>query len=89
MAPDVVDFRPLEKTRIIVVFSDGCERRIDLATLVRAEGVFSKLQDPSFVASGKVNPDTGTIEWPTGADLSPDVLYQAGELVRASRPSAA
>ncbi|MFN9174661.1 MAG: DUF2442 domain-containing protein [Synechocystis sp.] len=28
-----------------------------------------------YFAQVKVNPELGTIQWPNGADLDPDVLY--------------
>jgi hypothetical protein len=38
-------------------------------------GVFAALQDPKEFAAVYVNPELGTICWPSGADLDPDVLY--------------
>ena len=39
------------------------------------EGVFAPLADPREFARVRVSADAGTILWPTGADLDPDVLY--------------
>jgi hypothetical protein len=88
MAPDVVGFRSLGGTLLEVGFADGSVRTVDLATLVRPEGVFADLNTPGFVATGRINSDTGTIEWPSGGDLSPEVLYGAGKLVRRASPGA-
>jgi len=33
------------------------------------------LRDPDLFGKVRVNPETGTIEWPNGADLAPDALY--------------
>ena len=41
----------------------------------RVEVIFEPLNDDAFFAQVRVNPETGTIEWPNGADLDPDVLY--------------
>lgn len=81
MAPDVFKVRHLHGTVLEVCFADGCRREIDVAELAEAHGVFADIRSADFVASVRVNPDTGTIEWPSGADFSPDVLYQAGKLV--------
>ena len=39
------------------------------------EGVFEPLRDPAYFAQVHVDPDLGTVTWPNGADLDPDVLY--------------
>jgi hypothetical protein len=81
MAPDVVSTKHLRAAVLEITFADGMRREVDIAALVRPEGVFRDIDKPGFVASGKVNPDTGTIEWPSGGDLSPELLYQAGKLL--------
>ena len=37
--------------------------------------MFEPLQDPNEVAKVRVDPESGTVSWPNGADLDPDVLY--------------
>jgi hypothetical protein len=37
--------------------------------------VFSPLQDLRELARLRVEPELGTVCWPNGADLDPDVLY--------------
>jgi hypothetical protein len=39
--------------------------------------VFAPLADTRRFAEVRVNPDTGTIEWPNGADIAPETLYEA------------
>ncbi len=71
---DVVAARYLREYKIWLRFEDGTEGETDLAGELTGE-VFEPLRDPAFFASFKVNPDTGTIEWPNGADLAPEFLY--------------
>ncbi|WP_242647915.1 DUF2442 domain-containing protein [Candidatus Desulforudis audaxviator] len=33
------------------------------------------MKDPAFFRQVKVDPGAGTVVWPNGADLDPDVLY--------------
>jgi hypothetical protein len=49
---------------------------------------FAPLEDTAYLARVRVNPDIGTICWPNGADLDPDVLYSAitGEPINLSEP---
>jgi len=37
--------------------------------------VFEPLRDPAYFAKLRVDPELGTVVWPNGADLDPDVLY--------------
>lgn len=77
MLHDIVDARYLNGYRLYLRFDDGAEGELDLASLVRFDGVFAPLADPRRFAEVRVNPDTGTIEWPNGADIAPETLYEA------------
>jgi hypothetical protein len=89
MAPDVIHARAVFGTVLEIGFADGTVRHVDVASIVRPEGVFAGVRSPGFVAQARVNPDTGTVEWPSGADLSPEVLYVSGQLVRSGSTTAA
>lgn len=75
MLKDIVDVKPLEGHRLRVRFEDGIEGEIDVASLVSFRGVFEPLKDPAFFRRVRVDADLGTVVWPNGADLDPDVLY--------------
>jgi hypothetical protein len=61
--------------RLKLRFEDGAEGIVDVASCVSFTGVFAPLKDPKDFASVRLNPELGTIYWPCGADLDPDVLY--------------
>lgn len=75
MLVDVVEARPLGDYRVHLRFEDGVEADLDLGELIRFEGVFAPLRDPARFAELRVHLELGTIYWPGGADLDPDVLY--------------
>ena len=75
MMVDVVEVRPLGGYRVFVKFEDGVQGEVDLAEMIRFEGVFAPLTDPARFAEVRVHPELGTLCWPNGADLDPDVLY--------------
>jgi len=75
MLKDIVEARHLQGHRIHVRFEDGVEGDVDLAELVELTGVFAPLRDPEEVRKVRVDPELGTVCWPNGADLDPDVLY--------------
>jgi hypothetical protein len=57
-------------------FSEGTEGVVDLeGWLIGAGGVFAPLEDAAFFRQVRVSAEGGTIEWPNGVDLCPDVLY--------------
>ncbi|HVG44022.1 MAG TPA: DUF2442 domain-containing protein [Longimicrobium sp.] len=62
-------------------FSDGTVRDVDLSDELHGE-VFEPLRDPALFAQVTVNPETGTVEWPTGADFAPEFLSRAGREVQ-------
>ena len=75
MLKDVVAVEALEPYRLRLMFEDGVSGEVDLARLIRFEGVFAPLRDPESFRAVRVEPDAGTVVWPNGADLDPDVLY--------------
>ncbi len=75
MLKDVVEVRPLDGYRLFLRFEDGAEGEVDVAKMVRFEGVFAPLAERDFFLQVRVNPEIGTICWPNDADLDPDVLY--------------
>jgi len=75
MLKDIVEARILEGYRVHLRFEDGVEGDVDLGRLIRFEGVFAPLRDPKEFVRLTVNLEIGTICWPNGADLDPDVLY--------------
>lgn len=75
MLRDIVEAHSSGGYRLYLRFEDGVEGEIDLDGLIEFKGVFESLRDPEEVAKVEVDPETGTVSWPGGADLDPDVLY--------------
>lgn len=77
MPVDVVEARVIEGYRVFLRFEDGVAGELDLGELIRFDGVFAPLRDKIEFAKLRVDPEAGTIVWPGGADLDPDVLHAA------------
>ena len=78
MHPRITKARALTPFLIELRFTDGFQGTVDLSPWIRgARGVFAALQDPDFFSQVFVDHEAGTIAWPNGADLDPDVLYEA------------
>ena len=77
MLHDVVEARVVEGYRVHIRFDDGTAGEVDLSGLMRFEGVFAPLRSKAQFDEMRVNADTGTIEWPNGADIAPETLYDA------------
>jgi hypothetical protein len=77
MLKDIVEAHPLGEHRLFLRFEDGVEGEIDIAQMISFTGILAPLADPTYFAKVTTNPETGTITWPNGADLDPDVLYAA------------
>jgi hypothetical protein len=71
----VQDVEVLEPFRVRLRFTNGTAREVDLAVFLRGP-VFEPIRnDPAVFRSVRVDPELGTIVWPNGADIDPDVLY--------------
>lgn len=75
MPIDVVECRTAGGHRLWLRFDDGTAGEVDVAALVLFRGVFAPLAEPEEFAKVRVDPDLGTVVWPSGADLDPDVLH--------------
>jgi hypothetical protein len=68
---------PLDPPLMRVHFRNGEQRVIDLTPYIAHGPIFEPVRtDPTFFGSARV--EGGTIAWPNGADIDPDVLYHAG-----------
>ena len=77
----VVSARPLRDYALRLEFTDGAVVDIDLSDELHGE-MFEPLRDPNVFAQVTVNPETGTVEWPNGADFAPEFLRTAGREVQ-------
>ena len=66
--------------RLRLTFADGLTGDVDLTS--RFAGPLGPMFEPlryfDYFAQAIVNDELGTITWPNGADLAPDVLHAQG-----------
>jgi hypothetical protein len=82
----VTGAQPLGGYKPRLLFSDGAVGDVDLAEYLRGP-VFEALRDPVAFERVRVDHRRGTIVWPNGADLAPDLLRATA--VVAAPPAAA
>lgn len=61
--------------RLRLTFADGLVGELDVLDRMRGP-VFADARSERGFAQVHVDPESGTITWPGGADLAPDVLYE-------------
>lgn len=75
----VTSVTPLPDSRLSVAFVDGVIGDVDMRSFLsdpKIDGtVFEPLRDPAVFAQARVV--LGAIQWPNGADLAPDSMYDA------------
>jgi len=64
-----------------IEFTDGTFKDVDLSGELYGE-VFEPLRNPDLFKQVEVNEETGTIEWPNGADFAPEFLSEIGKEVK-------
>lgn len=73
---DVTGVEPLPHRQLALTFADGFQGVVSVDQIVQSyNGIFAPLQDDAFFRRVTVNDELGTVVWPNGADLCPDVLY--------------
>ncbi len=71
----IIGVRPLDGFRVELDFDDGSRRTVDLSSYLRGPVFQPMRDDPAVFRAVRVDRQLGTIVWPNGADLDPDVLY--------------
>jgi len=73
--PRVRSVEPLEGFHVRLVFTDGTRRDLNLDRFLRGP-VFDEIRrDRILFQQVAVDRELGTIVWPNGADIDPDVLH--------------
>lgn len=67
--------KPLAGFHLNIVFTDGTERDVDVERYLRGPIFEAVRQNRSMFEAVSVDPQLGTVVWPNGADIDPDVLY--------------
>lgn len=76
MFPRIKNVICLQEYCLALTFANGETGEIDLRNrIVNRGGVFRALEEIAFFQQVQVDPESGTLVWPNGVDLDPDVLY--------------
>jgi Protein of unknown function (DUF2442) len=79
---DITEVEVLHDHVVRLRFADGFEKTIDLDPYLHGP-VFTEIRtNPAVFAVVEVDAEAGTIVWPNGADLAPDVLYEGRRSAR-------
>ena len=72
----ITSVEPIREFVVRLGFTDGTVRDLDLSSFLWGP-VFEPLKaDRELFLQVRVDAEAGTIVWPNGADLDPDVLYE-------------
>lgn len=83
----VTDCEIIAPFRLRLTFNDDQVREVDFTQHWGdlSGPIFRPLRDPTFFAQVALLPDSETIEWPNGADLAAEFLYEIGVSVQTHR----
>lgn len=76
---EITDVAVIGPYKLKLRFADGLVGTVDVSFLRRYGGVFKALRDPDCFNQVHVDHELGTIVWPGGADLAPEVLYEKAQ----------
>lgn len=72
---DITKVEVIEERTVRLWFSDGSERVVDLSPFLWGPAFQEIATSDDLFSQVRVDPEIGTIVWPNGADLDPDVLH--------------
>ena len=75
LTPDITHATILRHGVLRLTFADGVTGEVYVLDRMRGP-VFKRARTPEGFAEASVDPETGTVCWPGGADLAPDTLYE-------------
>ena len=76
MFPRISDVRHLKDHELEIRFSDGTTANLDFrCKIMERGGVFEPPRDVNFFKQVTVDREAGSLVWPNGVDLCPNVLY--------------
>jgi hypothetical protein len=71
----IISVQPLDGFCVRLGFTDGSQGELDLRPYLRGPVFDPLLHDRGLFEAVRVDHELGTIVWPNGADIDPDVLY--------------
>jgi len=72
---DIVGAEVIGDHQLRLTFEDGVVGDVAFDSS-EWQGVAEPLADPSFFAQVRVDPELGTVAWPNGYDMAPELLYE-------------
>jgi Protein of unknown function (DUF2442) len=75
LTPDIAEAAVVRHGVLHLSFADGLSGEVEVLDRMRGP-VFEQARTPVGFAEVTVDPETGTVVWPGGADLAPDTLYE-------------
>ncbi len=75
LTPDITAVTVVKHGVLRLTFADGLSAELDVLDRMRGP-VFAQARTAAGFEKVAIDPETGTVVWPEGADLAPDTLYQ-------------
>ena len=84
---NVIAAKPLPDRQLQLVFEDGLQATIHLDKIIKHRSGVSTLLLEDVFQQVQLPEELGTVIWPNGTDICPDVLYGAafGKLLQGSQ----
>lgn len=77
--PIVVGVAVLRPHVMRLLFDDGVVRDVQYSPGEAQSSLITPLDNPDYFAKVRVDPEAGTVVWPNGLDLAPEVLHDDHE----------